>query len=105
MQKAVIVETKKEFQRPDGSTLRFDRNACVLVNVKGMPIGSRVLGFVTHELRARNLMKVRAFQDASQSPLQLVWSSLTESSTTMHTHTSATKQRCASCRCCPCLPA
>ena len=58
VQKAVIVETKKEFQRPDGSTLRFDRNACVLVNAKGMPIGSRVLGFVTHELRARNLMKV-----------------------------------------------
>jgi len=60
VQKAVIVETKKEFQRPDGSTLRFDRNACVLVNAKGMPIGSRVLGFVTHELRARNLMKVCA---------------------------------------------
>ncbi len=57
VQKAVIVETKKEFQRADGSTLRFDRNACVLVNAKGMPIGSRVLGFVTHELRARNLMK------------------------------------------------
>ena len=59
VQKAVIVETKKEFQRADGSTLRFDRNACVLVNAKGMPIGSRVLGFVTHELRARNLMKAR----------------------------------------------
>ena len=57
VQKAVIVETKKEFQRADGSTLRFDRNACVLVNAKGMPIGSRVLSFVTHELRARNLMK------------------------------------------------
>ena len=62
MQKAVIVETKKEFQRPDGSTLRFDRNACVLVNAKGMPIGSRVLGFVTHELRARNLMKARVLR-------------------------------------------
>ena len=59
VQKAVIVETKKEFQRADGSCVRFDRNACVLVNPKGLPIGTRVLGFVTHELRARQLMKVR----------------------------------------------
>lgn len=58
VQKAVIVETKKEFQRADGSCMRFDRNACVLVNAKGLPIGTRVLGFVTHELRARQLMKV-----------------------------------------------
>ena len=58
VQKAVIVETKKEFQRADGSCVRFDRNACVLVNAKGLPIGTRVLGFVTHELRARQLMKV-----------------------------------------------
>jgi len=58
VQKAVIVETKKEYQRADGSCLQFDRNACVLVNAKGLPIGTRVLGFVTHELRARQLMKV-----------------------------------------------
>lgn len=58
VQKAVIVETKKEFQRADGSCVRFDRNACVLVNAKGLPIGTRVLGYVTHELRARQLMKV-----------------------------------------------
>lgn len=58
VQKAVIVEVKKEFERADGSLLRFDRNACVLVNEKGQPIGTRVLGFVTHELRSRNLLKV-----------------------------------------------
>lgn len=41
------------------SVVKFDRNACVLVNAKGLPLGSRVLGFVTHELRARQMMKVR----------------------------------------------
>ena len=56
--KAVIVETRKEVQRRDGSVIKFDKNACVLVNAKGLPIGTRVLGFVTHELRARQLMKV-----------------------------------------------
>lgn len=56
--KAVIVETKKEVQRRDGSVIKFDRNSCVLVNAKGIPIGTRVLGFVTHELRARQMMKV-----------------------------------------------
>lgn len=40
------------------SNVKFDRNACVLVNAKGLPIGTRVLGFVTHELRARQMMKV-----------------------------------------------
>lgn len=58
MVKAVIVETKKGVQRKDGSTIKFDKNSCVLVNAKGLPIGTRVLGFVTHELRARQLMKV-----------------------------------------------
>eukprot|EP00890_Picochlorum_soloecismus_P006675 jgi/Picsp_1/832/NSC_04320-R1_ribosomal protein l14 len=56
--KAVIVETKKEVQRADGSIVKFDRNSCVLVNNKGVPIGTRVLGFVTHELRSRNMMKL-----------------------------------------------
>ena len=40
------------------SVIKFDKNACVLVNPKGLPIGTRVLGFVTHELRARHMMKV-----------------------------------------------
>ena len=56
--KAVVVETKRAVQRPDGSSLKFDRNACVLVTPKGLPVGTRVLGFVTHELRARGMMKV-----------------------------------------------
>ena len=58
VQKAVIVETKKEFQRKDGSVLRFDKNACVLVTGKGQPIGTRVLGFATHELRSRQMLKI-----------------------------------------------
>lgn len=56
--KAVITETKKEFSRRDGSVLRFAKNACVLINNKGQPIGTRVLGFATHELRARGMLKV-----------------------------------------------
>ena len=56
--KAVITETTKEVRRPDGTALRFARNACVLVNAKGQPLGTRVLGFATHELRARGLMKI-----------------------------------------------
>ena len=58
VQKAVIVETKKEFLRKDGSTVKFDKNSCVLVNPKGQPLGTRVLGFATHELRARQMLKI-----------------------------------------------
>ena len=58
VQKAVITETVKELRRPDGSSIGFARNACVLVNSKGAPLGTRVLGFAAHELRARGLMKV-----------------------------------------------
>jgi hypothetical protein len=56
--KAVITETAKETRRADGTTLRFARNACVLLNAKRAPLGTRVLGFATHELRARGLVKV-----------------------------------------------
>ena len=55
-----FVLLQKEFKRRDGSLVKFDRNSCVLVNNKNVPIGSRVLGFVTHELRARQMMKVLA---------------------------------------------
>ena len=48
---------------PTRSVIKFDKNACVLVNQKGLPIGTRVLGFVTHELRARQMMKVGVFVD------------------------------------------
>ncbi len=58
VQKAIVVETKKEYQRADGSTVKFDRNSCVLVNAKLQPIGTRIFGFVTHELRKKQLLKI-----------------------------------------------
>ncbi|KAK9320754.1 ribosomal protein L14b/L23e [Lipomyces orientalis] len=48
---AVIVRTKKEFQRRDGTVVRFDDNACVLINKQGEPIGTRVMGVVARELQ------------------------------------------------------
>ncbi len=56
--KAVIVRTAKDIQRPDGSAIRFDRNAAVLVNNQMEPIGTRIFGPVTRELRAKNHMKI-----------------------------------------------
>ena len=56
--KAVIVRTKKEIRRQDGSAIRFDTNAAVLVNAQGEPIGTRIFGPVTRELRSKNLMKI-----------------------------------------------
>ncbi|MBM3570534.1 MAG: 50S ribosomal protein L14 [Alphaproteobacteria bacterium] len=56
--KAVIVRTSKEIQRPDGTAIRFDRNAAVLINPQGEPIGTRIFGPVTRELRAKNFMKI-----------------------------------------------
>ncbi len=56
--KAVIVRTAKAIRRRDGSVIRFDKNAAVLVNTQGEPIGTRIFGPVTHELRAKNHMKI-----------------------------------------------
>jgi large subunit ribosomal protein L14 len=56
--RAVIVRTKKDIARPDGSTIRFDSNAAVLINQQGEPIGTRIFGPVTRELRARRYMKI-----------------------------------------------
>lgn len=56
--KAVIVRTAHGVRRPDGSLIRFDRNAAVLVNATGEPVGSRIFGPVTRELRAKNHMKI-----------------------------------------------
>lgn len=56
--KAVVVRTAKDIHRPDGSAIRFDRNAAVLVNNQGDPIGTRIFGPVTRELRAKNHMKI-----------------------------------------------
>ena len=53
--KAIIVRTKKEVRRPDGSYIRFDDNACVLLNAAGEMRGSRIFGSVARELRAVNM--------------------------------------------------
>jgi large subunit ribosomal protein L14 len=56
--KAVVVRTKKEVRRPDGSYIRFDDNACVLLNAAGEMRGTRVFGPVARELRDRQFMKI-----------------------------------------------
>ena len=56
--KALIVRTKKEVRRPDGSYIRFDDNACVLLNNAGEMRGSRIFGPVARELRAANMKVV-----------------------------------------------
>jgi large subunit ribosomal protein L14 len=56
--RAVVVRTAKEIRRPDGSSIRFDRNAAVLINAAGEPIGTRIFGPVTRELRAKGYMKI-----------------------------------------------
>ena len=56
--KAVIVRTATGVRRPDGSLIRFDRNAAVLVNPQGEPVGTRIFGPVTRELRAKKHMKI-----------------------------------------------
>jgi len=55
---AVIVRTKKGVRRPDGSLIRFDGNAAVLLNAQNQPIGTRIFGPVTRELRTDNFMKI-----------------------------------------------
>ena len=56
--RAVIVRTAKEIKREDGSAIRFDRNAAVLINKQGEPIGTRIFGPVTRELRGKKFMKI-----------------------------------------------
>ena len=56
--KAVVVRTAKDIRRPDGSVIRFDRNAAVLVNNNKEPVGTRIFGPVPRELRAKNHMKI-----------------------------------------------
>ena len=55
---AVVVRTAKDISRSDGSAIRFDRNAAVLINKQGEPIGTRIFGPVTRELRAKKYMKI-----------------------------------------------
>lgn len=56
--RAVVVRTAKGIRRQDGSVIRFDGNAAVLINKQGEPIGTRIFGPVTRELRARKYMKI-----------------------------------------------
>lgn len=56
--RAVVVRTRKQTVRDDGSYIRFDSNAAVLINASGEPIGTRIFGPVTRELRGRNYMKI-----------------------------------------------
>ncbi len=56
--RAVVVRTAKEIRRPDGSAIRFDRNAAVLLSPQNEPIGTRIFGPVTRELRAKAFMKI-----------------------------------------------
>lgn len=58
VQDAVIVRTKKEIRRLDGSYIRFDENACVIINKEGEPRGTRIFGPVARELRDKNYMKI-----------------------------------------------
>ena len=56
--KAVVVRTKKEIRRPDGSYIRFDDNSAVLINAQREPLGTRIFGPVARELRAKRFMKI-----------------------------------------------
>jgi len=56
--KAVVVRTKKEVRRADGSYIKFDVNSAVLINPQGEPIGTRIFGPVARELRAKKFMKI-----------------------------------------------
>jgi large subunit ribosomal protein L14 len=56
--KGVVVRTRKETRRTDGSYIRFDQNAVVLINPQGEPVGTRIFGPVARELRWREYMKI-----------------------------------------------
>jgi len=58
VQRAVVVRTAKEFRRADGSSIRFDENAAVLLSKQNEPIGTRIFGPVTRELRNKGYMKI-----------------------------------------------
>ena len=56
--KAIVVRVAKDLRRADGSSIRFDRNAAVLINAQGEPVGTRIFGPVPRELRGKNQMKI-----------------------------------------------
>jgi len=58
VEKAVVVRTHKEYRRPDGTYIRFDDNACVIIDANKNPKGKRIFGPVARELRERDYMKI-----------------------------------------------
>ncbi|MDD5135517.1 MAG: 50S ribosomal protein L14 [Phycisphaerae bacterium] len=56
--KCVIIRTKQAIKRPDGSYVRFDKNAAVIIDADGNPVGTRIFGAVARELREKNFMKI-----------------------------------------------
>ncbi|MBN2442044.1 MAG: 50S ribosomal protein L14 [Spirochaetales bacterium] len=58
VERAVIVRTKKEYRRPDGTYIRFDDNACVIIDANKNPKGKRIFGPVARELRDKDYMKI-----------------------------------------------
>jgi len=58
IEKAVVVRTRKEYHRPDGSFIRFDDNACVVIDANNNPKGKRIFGPVARELRDKDFMKI-----------------------------------------------
>jgi large subunit ribosomal protein L14 len=58
IQRAVITRTKKEYRRKNGTYVRFDENACVLINKEGAPIGTRVFGPIAREIREKKFMRI-----------------------------------------------
>jgi len=56
--RAVVVRTRKDIRRRDGSRVRFDRNALVIIDKDGNPVGTRIFGAVARELRTKNFMKI-----------------------------------------------
>ncbi|CAJ0825115.1 21876_t:CDS:2 [Entrophospora sp. SA101] len=69
VRKALIVRTRKETRRPDGRYIRFDDNACVLINNRGEPLGTRILGVIGAELRDKKWGKIVSL--AQRPPLKL----------------------------------
>jgi large subunit ribosomal protein L14 len=58
IEKAVVVRTRKEYRRPDGTLIRFDDNACVVIDANNNPKGKRIFGPVARELREKDFMKI-----------------------------------------------
>src|SRR5262245_8630353 len=94
--KAVVVRTAKDVKRADGSVIRFDRNAAVLITNQKEPVGTRIFGPVPRELRAKNHMKI-----ISLAPEVLGWLRRSRRATRSSCWPAVTRARAAKCsRCC-----